>query len=266
MSKTLVIKSGNFNTNKLTTVTFSGGGSVPCTGIEFSKSSFSLTNYTPVAIEYTLTPSNTTDVVSWASSDTDVVTVSNGTITAVGLGTATITATCGTQTATASVAVSLAYIEDYAFVRPSEQTNFVANSDSDTRIGCFGSGGQAGDYISPRTTTGIDAPVIKLPKNTAYVTVAFSNIGTTLYYGNNVFMYWMKDESCGSEYPTAAKRIESESAYNARNDTSKTFTVPEGADSMLLFFRLDSAPSSGTTAADVVSSVGMTITFNMANA
>ncbi len=44
--------------------------------------------------------------VTWISSDSNVATVSNGTITAVGNGTATITATCGTASASVAVVVS----------------------------------------------------------------------------------------------------------------------------------------------------------------
>ena len=47
--------------------------------------------------------------VSWATSDTDVVTVSNGKITAVGAGFATVTATVGEKSATCAVYVSAAY-------------------------------------------------------------------------------------------------------------------------------------------------------------
>ncbi len=48
----------------------------------------------------TVTPSNTTDVISWKSSNVDVATVTNtGLVKAVGYGTAEITVTCGTQTA-----------------------------------------------------------------------------------------------------------------------------------------------------------------------
>lgn len=264
MAKTLCVKNADFSTNKVTTVSF---GSTPCTGISFSQNTFNLTDYTPVSIGYTLTPANTTDTLSWASSDTDVVTVDGGVITAVGLGTATITATCGTQTATATVSVALSYIPDCEFVKRSYNAGetFVANSNYTTGIGCFGKDQQAGTYISPKTSTGYDKPVIKLPKNTASVTISYSNIGTTLYYGNNTFTFWLKDEPCGNvSLPTAAKYISAESDFNARTAGDQTFNVPEGADSMLLFIRLDSAPASGT-ATDLAETIGLTITFNAAS-
>ena len=54
----------------------------------------------------TVTPSNTTDVISWKSSNVDVAAVTNtGLVKAVGYGTAEITVTCGTQTAICHVNV-----------------------------------------------------------------------------------------------------------------------------------------------------------------
>ena len=103
MSKALVIKQGDFSTNKLATVTLSG--SVPCTGISLDESSATVTD--TLTLTATVTPSNTTDTVTWSSSDNSVATVSNGVVTAVASGTATITVTCGTQTATCTVAVDI---------------------------------------------------------------------------------------------------------------------------------------------------------------
>lgn len=54
----------------------------------------------------TVTPSNTTDVISWKSSNVDVATVTNtGLVKAVGYGVAEITVTCGMQTAICHVNV-----------------------------------------------------------------------------------------------------------------------------------------------------------------
>lgn len=105
MSKALVIKGANFSTNKVETVTI--GEAIPCTALGLSESaiSFSALGATKT-LTATPTPSNTTDVVSWATSDETVATVSNGVVTCVGLGSATITASCGEQTATCSVSVA----------------------------------------------------------------------------------------------------------------------------------------------------------------
>lgn len=260
MAKTLCIKNADFSTNKVTAVSF--GGSVPCTAITFSQNSYSLTDYTPVSIIYTLTPSNTTDSVTWASSDTDVVTVDGGVITAVGLGTATITATCGTQTATATVTVAIECNPAFAFayIAAAGNNTFTANSENATRIAAYGKGTEAGQYICPASSSGTNMPVIKIPKGTESITFSFADT-QRLKYSDDEIDWWLKDESVGVAYPTAAKLILKGSWYNGFTTPSKTINVPEGADSFLYSFMV-SAVESGETAADVAEAVGLTITFN----
>ena len=104
-SKALVIPNADFSANKLAQVAF---GTVPCTGISLSSSTAAFTAVGETAtITATLTPANTTDTLSWASSDNSVASVANGVITAVAAGSATITATCGEQSATVSVSVTV---------------------------------------------------------------------------------------------------------------------------------------------------------------
>lgn len=105
MSKALIIKGANFSANKVETVTI--GESVPCTGISLSESAIALdTLNETVTLVATLTPSNTTDDLSWSSSDENVATVADGVVTCVGVGSATVTATCGNQNAMVSVSCS----------------------------------------------------------------------------------------------------------------------------------------------------------------
>lgn len=54
----------------------------------------------------TVTPANSTDLVTWSSSDTSVATVSGGKVTALKEGTATITATAGSQSKSCTVTVT----------------------------------------------------------------------------------------------------------------------------------------------------------------
>ena len=267
MAKTIVIGGANYTSNALDKVSFSG--SVPCTGIEFEESSYSLTDYTPVTIEYTLTPADTTDTLTWSSSDDDVVTIENGIITAVGLGSATITATCGTQTATATVSVSLAYVPKYelGMYNHTNNSTYVSNGSSVTnRIMCMGSGAQASEYIIPAGSQGYEnVHCIKLPKNTASVTVSFSTT-TKLYYGDAPILYWCKDEPCGETgaLENAALYVGETTAYNAKSETSKTFTVPNSADCFVYFFRLSANAGEGDTADSLAEDVGIEITFNVA--
>lgn len=258
MAKTLIIKDANFSTNKVTTVTI---GSVPCTDISLSESSFSITDYDPVEVEYTVTPSNTTDAVTWESSDENVATVENGVITPVGLGTATITATCGEHSDTATVSVAIVCVPDYERGRVSSQTLYLANASNDSRVIAFGSGEQKTEHGIPPMTGGYDGKyAIKLPRGTNSVTIGFTST-LRLYNGSNCFLYWLKDEPCGdSSQPNAAKLVSSEEEYNASNYAVKTFNVPEGADSMTVFFRIRQTTTE--TAETVVSDVGFSITFN----
>ena len=260
MAKTLVIKGADFSKNKLTTVEFAN---IPCTGIGFEESTYMLTGYDPVEIEYTVTPSDTTDTVEWESSDQSVALVSNGDVTAVGLGTCTITATCGSYSASATITVDLAYISSYKFGYVGAQTKYTTNNDVKNRIGCYGSGNQAGEYKCLASSGGTNMPVIKLPKNTASVTIKIQGTETLLYNGGNCAIRWMKDESCGEAGMTAgALLVQSESEYNARTTKESTFNVPNNVDSMLVGLRMATTYSDEDSASTIMGTLGFALTFN----
>ena len=267
MAKTLTIKGADFSTNKVTTVSFNGG-SVPCTGISFEEDAFSFTDYTPVTIEYTLTPSNTTDTLSWAISNSNVATVSNGVVTPVGLGTATITATCGNQTATATVTVALSYIPAFVFGSPAGQgtspNQFPAISPSENRITACGTGAQAGTYACYGKNGASDENIIKLPKNTASITV--KNI-TKSYVHNGTYtkFLFLADQSCGATGFTDYALFISDESFNFNTEQEKTVNVPEGADSILFVVRTAQTYTSEDDPATVMESMGFSMTFNTAS-
>ena len=77
---------------------------IPCTGIELDKSTLSFESAEESQqITATLTPSDTTDALTWVSSNDNVATVEDGLVTIHGIGSATITATCGTQIAVVEI-------------------------------------------------------------------------------------------------------------------------------------------------------------------
>ena len=77
---------------------------VPCTGLTLDKSTLSFESVDETkTLTAMVTPNDTTDTLTWASSDENVATVANGVVTIHGIGSATITATCGTQTASAMI-------------------------------------------------------------------------------------------------------------------------------------------------------------------
>lgn len=101
MAKTLIIKNANFATNALDKVSFNV---VPCTGIVLDKNTEEIVNLGNVAtLVATVTPSDTTDEITWSSSDDSVASVNNGVVTATGLGVAVITVSCGNFSATCAV-------------------------------------------------------------------------------------------------------------------------------------------------------------------
>ena len=80
---------------------------VSVTSLSLDKTELELVNGSSANLVATILPSNATNkTVAWTSSNTSVVTVSNGVVNAVGEGTATITAKCDKQTATCAVTVT----------------------------------------------------------------------------------------------------------------------------------------------------------------
>ena len=84
------------------------GADVPATGVTLDKTELSLTEGASASLTAAVTPADTTDKLAWTSSNEDVATVKDGTVTAVKAGTATITAACGEAKATCAVTVTAA--------------------------------------------------------------------------------------------------------------------------------------------------------------
>lgn len=111
MATTLVIKNANFSVNKIETVSFAEKA---CTDIEINDASYDLTSIGATQnIDYTVTPADTTDAITWSSSNQNVATVENGVITSTGIGDAIITVTCGSHSDTVSVNVTATFNPDW---------------------------------------------------------------------------------------------------------------------------------------------------------
>lgn len=107
MSKALVIRGANFLANRVEQIEITE--SIPCTGIalSYTELAFTAIGQTQQLIA-TPTPANTTESLSFISSNPDILSVTaNGLVTSLGLGTATITATCGIQHAICTVSTTV---------------------------------------------------------------------------------------------------------------------------------------------------------------
>lgn len=89
-------------------------GVVSPTAITLSSTTISVTEGAADTLTATLTPTDATGTITWASQNTAVATVNGGIVTGVAEGTTTIVATCGSLTATCAVTVSKAATENAA--------------------------------------------------------------------------------------------------------------------------------------------------------
>ena len=170
--------------------------SVPCTGLTLSQSSVTITDMSAYTLTATPTPNNTTDTVSWASSNTNIATVSGGVVTPLRGGSVTITATCGEQTASCSFTIRqylTANMTYYYYFGKSTSadgdTLNVEGGTSTTTYGCSiittGSGRytrDANNYLS-----GGHAYPIMLPAGctSIAITVPYQNIKVTVEWCNS---------------------------------------------------------------------------------
>ena len=97
---TITATAGSFSATCAVTVS-----AVPATGIKLDQTSLTLKQYATETLTATITPENTTDKLTWSSSDVKVATVTDGVVKGVAKGTATITATVGAFNATCEVTV-----------------------------------------------------------------------------------------------------------------------------------------------------------------
>lgn len=132
MSKALVIKGASFAANKVETIVISEP--IPCTGLSVSPTTVSFTALNATQqLTVSKTPADTTDTVSYVSSNENVATVSSsGLVACVGLGSATITVMCGEQSATCAVTATVSYDIDSSYYANngytySESMNLSAN-------------------------------------------------------------------------------------------------------------------------------------------
>lgn len=211
MSRALVIKGANFETNRVTQVTISG---VPCTAIALGSNAYNISSMSVgTTITVTKTPADTTDEVTFSIANTSVAKVEDGKLYAVGFGSTTLTATCGSASATATVTVSS--IELAPQKLSGAKFNTVSTWGTDNPIAYVTQSGNtafATEKVTPLTTpdgvTGnAEVAVIKIPANTAKIKiesptrpnwaaqVRFTTTNSTLNYNGQYFAKYISSSN-----------------------------------------------------------------------
>lgn len=247
MAKTLIIKDADYSENALAQVTFD---TIPCTGIALDNETLSIVTTgntgTLVAIK---TPADTTDSVTWTSSDSNVATVSNGTVTAVGIGTATITVSCGEYSDTCLVTVT-------EFMNKDILKKMYPAYITDTNKMCDGGSGITG--ISATSTYknrgslaassgdkyvndfgGNHFYAYPLPKNTARIKI--TDTGSTGIKTQGVFWYNSQKSPTTSGYENMCGVL-GDTPTTSENSTTHIVTIPTyqdlpAPDSVVIMFR-----------------------------
>lgn len=229
MATTLVIKNANFAANKLDTVIFAD---VPCTGVTLSDASASLTSIGATkTLTAALTPADTTDVLTWTTSDQNVASVSNGVITAVGIGTATITAICGNRSATCIVDVAVAFdpywvVGKQAISTQTNETPPKSYINTMTLASAILAGASTGAYPLNASDPAMypyaipnGAVKVRVQALNYYIGIAWSNLSQT-------------------EYNTKAIGLGGNAASSTAGVADdETYIIPEGVDSFALTIR-----------------------------
>ncbi len=144
---------------------------VPATSVTLDKTAATVNINETLTLKATVAPENTTDAVTWTSSDASVAAVdSNGKVTPVAAGTATITATAGAVSATCEVtvvvsaigvtldkAVATVSVDETltltAAVTPTNTTDAITWTSSDTTVATVVNGVVTGVKVGKATIT-----------------------------------------------------------------------------------------------------------------
>lgn len=229
MATTLVIKNADFSTNKLDTVVFSN---VPCTAVSLSDSSTSMTSIGETkTLTATLTPSDTTDILRWSSSNDSVATVTGGVVTAVGVGSATITATCGNYSATCAVSVSATFDSEWTIGYQSYTATTSEPVKNYINVSAQSASLYAGSLTGIYPVKGSSDPLIypyKIPNNITKISVE-----ATGYY---IGIAWSNLSQ--TEYDSYAIGLGgNQASSSAGKQNSFVYDVPNGVDSFTLTVR-----------------------------
>lgn len=138
----------------------SGSGSgeiVPATGISLDKTTLSFTTATTQTLIATVDPSNSTDKVTWESSNTGIATVSGGVVTPASNGSCTITAKSGSYSASCEVTVAVeSEIVTYTI------TNNLTNTSTDNPVTTITKNSPYEANLTPDTNHEFDSVIVTM--------------------------------------------------------------------------------------------------------
>ena len=227
MSIALVIPDTDFSENSIEQIVVSEP--VPCTGITLDKSSAEISGLDSVlSLVAAVTPINTSDTISWSSSDDTVATVNNGAVTAVGLGSAVITATCGNYSATCTVTVRV-------ILNDMDVTKLISSSIAGDTVVSGGNGlptitsvSNRGSFVETsgslhyyRPLDGVDYYPVIMPPNTARLKITYDDF-SMIYIGLiNLF----NAETAAESYPTVVKLINKITSSKCTPDSGSSFKI-----------------------------------------
>lgn len=244
MSKVLVINGANFTENRLDVIGFAD---IPCTGISFDSNTLTIDGLKSATLTPVLTPQDTTDEVVWRSSVPDVISVSNGIVTAKKYGSAVITATCGNYSAAVTVTAEMALImrkgvaTTVSYKSSAEQLHDFVNLSTLTNGASIAS--DSNDYPCYFTDANVDYFYpINIPEGAKTITVNASGLGLIIvYYKHDAFS---SEAKTAQEFERDCAKVLHGETLNANTPYSisawtydqRTFTIPEvdGIDSFTI--------------------------------
>ena len=144
---------------------------IPCTNITLNQSTLTFTSTDTQTLTATLTPTHTTDTVTWSVAPNGICTVENGVVTPIKNGSCVITATCGNQTATCNVTVSIATVAVTALNLDKDSITLGVNTTDTSNINLL-------DGINANVNTKGDLVFNKITLNKGFYVLKNINGGT----------------------------------------------------------------------------------------
>lgn len=236
MARTLIIKNADFSVNKVTTVEIEE--EIPCTGITLNKSTSAINHLGDTdTLIATVTPYNTTDSVVWSTSDSEVVTVAGGVVTAIGCGTATVTAVCGGYSVTCEVTVT--HVADLSFAK-----NMYVGKDSNKD---YLSGGTSLDKfaVGYSETGTLKLTSQSVPWYGVVIPNGANTISITATGAYQTYGFWVSaTEHCAASQSIALAYDKDDFGTPTNYSEPRTVTIPdrttgtyEGMDAVAFMFR-----------------------------